>query len=142
MRKFPRKRIRAQIYIYLCHRVLHHCFAHTIDSPPYTTSYSPPPCCPAPWSRVVLHFHARCKGEQYDRIAAIWIAGAEILRTSTAEPTADGIFLNVRKDVTRYSSLFAKSNLDLTMMLENIVNTVHRRLPRYRHSPLLQRVRR
>ncbi|QCE01369.1 Peptide-N4-N-acetyl-beta-glucosaminylasparagine amidase A [Vigna unguiculata] len=105
------------------HRVLHHSFAHTIDSPPYTTSYSPPPRCPAPWSRVVLHFHARCKGEQYDRIAAIWISGAEILRTSTAEPTADGIFWNVRKDVTRYSSLFAKSNLDLTMMLENIVNT-------------------
>jgi len=104
------------------HRVLHHAFAHTIDAPPYTTTYSPPPRCPAPWSRVVLHFHARCKGEQYDRIAAIWIAGAEIFRTSTAEPTADGIFWNIRKDVTRYSSLLAKPNLDLTMMLENIVN--------------------
>lgn len=104
------------------HRILHHSFAHTIDSPPYTTPYAPPTRCPAPWSRVVLDFHARCKGEQYDRIAAIWLAGVELLRTSTAEPTAAGIFWNVRKDVTKYSSLFLKPDLDLTMMLENIVN--------------------
>ncbi|RDX87706.1 hypothetical protein CR513_30779, partial [Mucuna pruriens] len=104
------------------HRILHHSFAHTIDSPPYTTPYTSPTRCPAPWSRVVLHFHARCKGEQYDRIAAIWLAGVELFRTSTAEPTPSGIFWNVRKDVTRYSSLLAKSDLDLTMMLENIVN--------------------
>ncbi|KAG5120960.1 hypothetical protein AAZX31_14G054800 [Glycine max] len=104
------------------HRIIHHAFANTIDSPPYTTSYTPPPRCGAPWSRVVLHFHARCKGEQYDRIAAIWLAGAEILRTSTAEPSPAGIFWNVRKDVTKYSALLAKPNQDLTMMLENIVN--------------------
>ncbi|TKY56899.1 Peptide-N4-(N-acetyl-beta-glucosaminyl)asparagine amidase A [Spatholobus suberectus] len=104
------------------HRVLEHSFAHTIDSPPYTTPYIPPSRCSAPWSRVVLRLHARCKGEQYDRIAAIWLGGAELLRTSTAEPTDSGIFWNVRKDVTRYSSLLARSDLDLTMMLENVVN--------------------
>ncbi|KAH1062176.1 hypothetical protein AAZX31_02G247400 [Glycine max] len=104
------------------HRIIHHAFANTINSPPYTTTYAPPPRCPAPWSRVVLHFHVRCKGEQYDRIAAIWLAGAELLRTSTAEPSPAGIFWNVRKDVTKYSSLLAKPNQDLTMMLENIVN--------------------
>lgn len=46
------------------------------------------------------------------------------MRTSTAEPTDDGIFWTVRKDVTRYSSLLAQNNLTLSVMLENIVNDV------------------
>ncbi|XP_057441766.1 peptide-N4-(N-acetyl-beta-glucosaminyl)asparagine amidase A [Lotus japonicus] len=104
------------------HQILHHSFANTMDSPPYTTLYSPPSHCPPPWSRAVIHFHAKSKGNQYDRIAALWLAGAELLRTSTAEPTDSGIFWDVRKDVTRFSSLLSSSNLDLTMMLENIVN--------------------
>ncbi|XP_057725453.1 peptide-N4-(N-acetyl-beta-glucosaminyl)asparagine amidase A [Arachis stenosperma] len=104
------------------HRVLHHSFGDTINSPPYSTPYSPPPRCPPPWSRVLLHFHASSRGDQYDRIAAIWLGGAELFRTSTAEPTASGIFWNVRKDITRYSSLLARSDLELTMMLENIIN--------------------
>lgn len=83
------------------HQILHHSFANTIDSPPYSTPYSPPTHCPPPWSRLVLHFHAKSKGDQYDRIAALWLGGAELLRTSTAEPTTSGIFWNVRKDVTR-----------------------------------------
>lgn len=49
----------------------------------------------------------------------------ELLRTSTAEPSPTGIFWKVRKDVTRYSSLFTRSDLNVTMMLENIVNDVY-----------------
>ncbi|KAK4277797.1 hypothetical protein QN277_015738 [Acacia crassicarpa] len=104
------------------HLILRHSFAHTIDSPPFSTPYIPPSHCPSPWSRVLLHFHADCKGEQYDRIAGLWLGGVELLRTSTAEPTKDGIFWNVWKDVTKYSSLFTRSDLDLTMMLENVIN--------------------
>ncbi|KAI4306868.1 hypothetical protein L6164_030110 [Bauhinia variegata] len=104
------------------HQILRHSFGNTINSPPFSTSYSPPSRCPAPWSRVILHFHATCKGEQYDRIAGLWLGGVELLRTSTAQPTQSGIFWDVRKDVTRYSSLLVRSDLKLTMMLENIVN--------------------
>ncbi|KAK9282995.1 hypothetical protein L1049_011222 [Liquidambar formosana] len=104
--------------------VLHHSFGNTVNSPPFTVPYSPPSDCPSPWSRVVLDFHASCRGDQYDRIAALWLGGAEVLRTSTAEPTQTGIFWKVRKDITRYSSLLARSNLELTMMLENVVNEV------------------
>ncbi|KAL5568825.1 hypothetical protein UlMin_025400 [Ulmus minor] len=102
--------------------ILRHSFANTINAPPFTTSYSPPSDCLPPWSFVVLEFRAKCKGEQYDRISGLWLAGVELLRTSTAEPNQCGIFWKVRKDVTRYSSLFSRSNLDLTMMLENVVN--------------------
>ncbi|KAA8534033.1 hypothetical protein F0562_031550 [Nyssa sinensis] len=93
--------------------------------PPVSVSYSPPSGCPAPWSHVVLELRVSCKGDQYDRIVGVWLDGAEILRTSTAEPTEDGIFWKVRKDVTRYTSLLAQSNLTLTVMLENVVNDVY-----------------
>ncbi|XP_028803807.1 peptide-N4-(N-acetyl-beta-glucosaminyl)asparagine amidase A-like [Neltuma alba] len=104
------------------HLILRHSFADTIDSPPFSTPYIPPSHCPSPWSRALLRFQADCKGEQYDRIAGLWLGGVELFRTSTAEPTKDGVFWNVWKDVTRYSSLLTRSDLDLTMMLENIVN--------------------
>ncbi|KAK6234386.1 hypothetical protein QUC31_006792 [Theobroma cacao] len=105
--------------------VIHHSYANTINSPPFSTRYSPPSDCPPPWPRVVLELHVASSGEQYDRIAAIWLDGAEILRTSTAEPTETGIFWRVRKDITRYSSLLSKSQINATMMLENVVNDIY-----------------
>ncbi|KAF8394876.1 hypothetical protein HHK36_018813 [Tetracentron sinense] len=99
-------------------------FGNTIGSPPVSAPYSPPSDCPGPWTYVVLEFRASCQGEQYDRIAGLWLDGVEILRTSTAEPTDSGIFWQFRKDVTRYSSLLLQSNLTLTVMLENVVNDV------------------
>lgn len=107
------------------HQILRHSFANTINSPPFSTRYSPPFDCPSPWSHVALDFRAECRGEQYDRIAGLWLGGAEILRTSTAEPTKCGIFWKVRKDITRYSPLLSRYDLNLTMMLENIVNKIY-----------------
>ncbi|KAK2982491.1 hypothetical protein RJ640_026334 [Escallonia rubra] len=105
------------------HLALRHNFGDTVGRPPVSVPYSP--CCIATtptWSHVVLEFRASCKGDQYDRIAAVWLAGAELLRTSTAEPTEDGIFWSVQKDVTKYFSLLKQSNLTLTVMLENVIN--------------------
>lgn len=73
---------------------------------------------------MVLQFKASCKGEQYDRIAAVWLDGAELLRTSTAEPTDDGIYWTVTKDVTKYTSILVKENITLSVMLENLVNDI------------------
>ncbi|CAH1430701.1 unnamed protein product [Lactuca virosa] len=101
--------------------VLNHSFGYTYGSPPVTVSYTPPPAT-CEWSLAVLEFRAECKGEQYDRIAGVWVDGVELLRTSTAQPTEDGIFWSVRKDVTRYSSIISQPNLTLAVMLENIVN--------------------
>ncbi|CAA0836628.1 Peptide-N4-(N-acetyl-beta-glucosaminyl)asparagineamidase A protein [Striga hermonthica] len=103
--------------------ILSHAFGNTIDLPPTNDTYSPPPDCV--WTNAILHLSGASNGSQYDRIAGVWLAGAEILRTSTPEPTDDGIFWNVRKDVTRYSSLLRQSNLTLSVMLENIVNDVY-----------------
>ncbi|KAJ0235223.1 hypothetical protein HA466_0268180 [Hirschfeldia incana] len=109
------------------HLLLRHSFADTINKPPFTAPYTPPPsdCASPPWSRVVLDLRAASSGDQYDRISGLWLGGVELLRTSTAEPSPTGIFWKVRKDVTRYSSLFTRSDLNVTMMLENIVNDVY-----------------
>ncbi|PVH33710.1 hypothetical protein PAHAL_8G052000 [Panicum hallii] len=45
---------------------------------------------PAPWSLVVLSSVA-IVGDQYDRVAAVWLDGAELLRTTTVEPTPNSI---------------------------------------------------
>lgn len=103
--------------------LLSHSFANTMDLPPTTANYSAPVNCT--WSNAVLHFSAASNGSQYDRIAAVWLSGAEILRTSTPEPTPDGIFWNVHKDVTRYSALLRQPHLNLTVMLENLVNEIY-----------------
>ncbi|KAG7554205.1 Peptide-N4-(N-acetyl-beta-glucosaminyl)asparagine amidase A [Arabidopsis suecica] len=108
------------------HVLLRHSFANTINRPPFTTPYTPPSGCTSPpWSYVVLELQAASSGDQYDRISGLWLGGVELLRTSTAEPSPTGIFWNVRKDVSRYSSLFMRSDLNVTMMLENIVNDVY-----------------
>ncbi|KAH0887792.1 hypothetical protein HID58_050221, partial [Brassica napus] len=96
------------------HLLLRHSFADTINKPPFTAPYTPPPsdCTSPPWSRVVLDLRAASSGDQYDRISGLWLGGVELLRTSTAEPSPTGIFWKVRKDVTRYSSLFTRSDLN------------------------------
>ncbi|KAK4343578.1 hypothetical protein RND71_036672 [Anisodus tanguticus] len=100
-----------------------HNFANTYGLPPVSFPYSPPPLN-CSWSHVVIHFKASCQGEQYDRIAAVWLDGAELLRTSTAEPNNDGIFWTVTKDVTKYASILVKENITLSIMLENLVNDI------------------
>uniref|UniRef100_A0A1J3DDE4 Peptide-N4-(N-acetyl-beta-glucosaminyl)asparagine amidase A n=1 Tax=Noccaea caerulescens TaxID=107243 RepID=A0A1J3DDE4_NOCCA len=108
------------------HVLFRHSFANTINAPPFTAPYTPPSGCTSPpWSYVVLELRAASSGDQYDRISGLWLGGVELLRTSTAEPNPTGIFWNVRKDVSRYSSLFMRSDLNVTMMLENIVNDVY-----------------
>ncbi|PHU14401.1 hypothetical protein BC332_15606 [Capsicum chinense] len=103
--------------------ILTHDFGNTMGLPPVSASYSPPANCS--WTHVALQFNASSKGAQYDRIAAVWLGGAEILRTSTADPTNEGIFWTVSKDVTRYCSILVNQNISLYVMLENLVNDIY-----------------
>ncbi|KAK8970279.1 hypothetical protein KSP40_PGU017273 [Platanthera guangdongensis] len=105
--------------------VLQHDFAFTYGKPPVTSTYSPPSHCQllrssAP-SSIVLEWSAACSGVQFDRIFGVWLAGVELLRSCTAEPISRGINWSVRKDVTRYASLFSKPQT-LAVYLGNIVD--------------------
>ncbi|CAI9772210.1 unnamed protein product [Fraxinus pennsylvanica] len=102
--------------------VFSHVFNNTIGLPPATAYYFPPANCT--WSNVTLHLSVASNVSRYDPIAGVWLDGAEILRTSTAESSADGVFWNVRKDITRYSSLLRRENLTLSIMLNNVVNDI------------------
>lgn len=103
--------------------ILNHDFGNTIGLPPVSVPYAPPDKCS--WNHVALQFNASCQGVQYDRVAAIWLDGVDIFRTSTAEPTESGVFWTVIKDITRYSSLLAKGDISLSVMLENWVDDVY-----------------
>ncbi|KMT13163.1 hypothetical protein BVRB_4g085690 [Beta vulgaris subsp. vulgaris] len=108
------------------HLFLSHDFAYTYAHSPVTAPYSPPSHCPfTRYSSVVLEFSATCQGRQFDRIFGIWLSGVELLRSCTAEPTRDGIFWQVRKDITKYSSLLLRSNQTISVYLGNLIDKTY-----------------
>ncbi|KAF1773633.1 Peptide-N4-(N-acetyl-beta-glucosaminyl)asparagine amidase A [Phytophthora cactorum] len=65
-----------------------HEFANSYWHPAVELFNAPP--CDEDYSVVYLKWTASCDaGVQYDRIAAVWVNGVELLRTSTAEPSRD-----------------------------------------------------
>ncbi|MFE2935211.1 peptide-N4-asparagine amidase [Streptomyces sp. NPDC059278] len=101
-----------------------HEFGNTLGGPPYTTTLTPPDKCRGPWNKVVLDWSASVKGRQYDRLAAVFVGGAEIFRTSTAEPDDDGISWHVAKDITDFAPLL-KDLQKLQLELGNVVNDTY-----------------
>ncbi|KAL8239274.1 hypothetical protein R6Q59_015841 [Mikania micrantha] len=105
--------------------VLRHDFGYTYGSPPVFAPYAPPTNCPSSnFDKIVLEWTATCKGRQFDRIFGVWLAGVELLRSCTAEPTATGIEWTVKKDITRYYSLLM-TNQTLAVYLGNIVDDTY-----------------
>ncbi|WP_308280745.1 peptide-N4-asparagine amidase [Streptomyces barringtoniae] len=94
------------------------------DFTPYRGAYTPPQGCGDHWSKVVLRLDGKVKGRQYDRLGYLHVGGVEILRTSTPEPSPDGIEWHVEKDVTRYSGTF-RSPQDVEMLIGNVVNDTY-----------------
>lgn len=94
------------------------------DFTPYRGAYTPPQGCGDRWSKVVLRLDGKVKGRQYDRLGYLHVGGVEILRTSTPEPSPDGIEWHVEKDVTRYSDTF-RSPQDVEMLIGNVVNDTY-----------------
>lgn len=80
--------------------------------------------CPGPWHKVVLRLDGAVKGRQYDRIGQFSVGGVTIFRTSSPEPSRDGIEWQVEKDVTIYTPLFQQPQ-DVEMFLGNVVNETY-----------------
>lgn len=94
------------------------------DFTPYRGAYVPPKGCGDRWSKVVLRLDGKVKGRQYDRLGYLHVGGVEILRTSTPEPSPDGIAWSVEKDVTRYSDTF-RHEQDVEMLIGNVVDDTY-----------------
>ncbi|MFI5979583.1 peptide-N4-asparagine amidase [Streptomyces sp. NPDC051555] len=94
------------------------------DFTPYRGSYEPPAGCGATWSKVVLRLDGKVKGRQYDRLGHLSVGGVEVLRTSTPEPSPDGITWSVEKDVTRYTPTLRTAQ-PVEMLIGNVVDDTY-----------------
>nr|WP_308445571.1 peptide-N4-asparagine amidase [Streptomyces spororaveus] len=95
------------------------------DFTPYRGSYTPPADCGAAgWAKVVLRLDGKVKGRQYDRLGHLALGGVEILRTSTPQPSPDGITWSVEKDVTRYRDTLARPQ-PVEMLIGNVVDDTY-----------------
>ncbi|MGW2638472.1 peptide-N4-asparagine amidase [Streptomyces sp. NPDC001348] len=94
------------------------------DFTPYRGAYTPPAGCGDRWSKVVLRLDGKVKGRQYDRLGYLRVGGVEVLRTSTPEPSPDGIEWSVEKDVTRYSAVL-RSPQNVEMLIGNVVDDTY-----------------
>ncbi|WP_443077147.1 peptide-N4-asparagine amidase [Streptomyces sp. SP18CS02] len=94
------------------------------DFTPYRGSYRPPEKCGSRWSAVVLRLEGSVKGRQYDRLGHLAIGGVEIFRTSTPQPSPDGITWSVEKDVTRYSDTLRRPQ-PVEMLIGNVVDETY-----------------
>ncbi|WP_329123391.1 peptide-N4-asparagine amidase [Streptomyces sp. NBC_01353] len=94
------------------------------DFTPYKGSYAPPKECGTRWSKVVLRLEGEVKGRQYDRLGHLAVGGVEIFRTSTPQPSPDGIRWSVEKDVTRYRDTLGRPQ-PVEMLIGNVVNETY-----------------
>ncbi|MGX1246315.1 hypothetical protein RKD46_007419 [Streptomyces pseudovenezuelae] len=67
---------------------------------------------------------SKVRGRQFDRLGYLHVGGVEIFRTSTPQPSPDGIEWSVEKDVTRYSDTFRGSH-DVEMLIGNVVDDTY-----------------
>lgn len=73
------------------------------------------------FNKVVLTLTTSVDHVQYDRLAHLYVGGAEIWRTSTIEPGGHLRTSSFKKDVTPYLSLFQQKT-EVLFQLDNIVN--------------------
>jgi hypothetical protein len=64
-----------------------HSFGNSYGDP-FIGFYVPPACS---FNRVTLNLTVEAAGRQFDRLAVAYLGDVEVWRTSTAEPTRDGI---------------------------------------------------
>ncbi|KAF0924877.1 hypothetical protein E2562_014961 [Oryza meyeriana var. granulata] len=105
-------------------------FGATYGRPPVTAAYAPPSCLAAAVggsssiALAVLEWSADCRGRQFDRIFGVWLSGAELLRSCTAEPRATDIVWTVSRDITRYAALLAEPG-EIAVYLGNLVDSTY-----------------
>lgn len=83
--------------------------------------YTPPPCT---FNRVTMNFTVSSHGRQFDRLGIMYLNSTEVFRTSTAEPTADGIVWNYIKEMEQYNALWEKDQ-KIIFDLGNLVNDIY-----------------
>ncbi|KAM6502640.1 Peptide N-acetyl-beta-D-glucosaminyl asparaginase amidase A domain containing protein [Amanita muscaria] len=88
---------------------------------PFIGDYQPPKC---DFDTVKINFTVTSKGRQFDRLALMYLGDAEVFRTSTAEPTQNGIIWTYIKDMSQYTALW-KQPQKLIFDLGNLIDSTY-----------------
>lgn len=72
------------------------------------------------FNKVVLTLNTSVSGVQFDRLAHLYVGGAEIWRTSTIEPGGRKVFSSFKKDVSQYVTLFEDGS-PILFQLDNLI---------------------
>ncbi|RAH46454.1 uncharacterized protein BO95DRAFT_442156 [Aspergillus brunneoviolaceus CBS 621.78] len=88
---------------------------------PYVGFYEPPRC---KFDTVRINLTVTSIGRQYDRLAIFYLGDTELWRTSTAEPTSDGIIWTYFKDMSQFNTLW-KEKQKIIFDLGNIITDVY-----------------
>ncbi|KAJ5130145.1 uncharacterized protein N7515_006184 [Penicillium bovifimosum] len=100
--------------------LMDHVFGSSYGAP-FVGNYVPPDC---DFDTVRINLTVTSRGKQYDRLAVMYLGDSEVFRTSTAEPTNNGIVWSYVKDMSQYTSLW-KSPQKLIFDLGNIINDIY-----------------
>lgn len=84
-------------------------------------NYTPPKC---KFNRVAMNFTATSRGRQFDRLALMYFNDTEVWRTSTAEPSSNGIRWEYIKDMTEFM-YFWNSPQKLIFDLGNLIDDTY-----------------
>lgn len=71
-----------------------------------------------------MNFTVTSRGRQFDRLGLMYLGDIEVFRTSTAEPTKDGIVWTYIKEMDQYNVLW-KSKQKIIFDLGNLVNEIY-----------------
>lgn len=99
--------------------LVNHTFANSWGEPSLN-SFTPPEGIK--FNKVVLTLNTSVDYVQYDRLAHLFVGGAEIWRTSTIEPSNIRRFSSFKKDVSIYLKLFQQET-NILFELENVVTS-------------------
>ena len=72
----------------VCQQILANYSFASSYSKPFVGEYIPPACS---YNRVTWNLTVISAGRQFDRLGVVYLGAVEVFRTSTAEPTKDGI---------------------------------------------------
>jgi hypothetical protein len=84
-------------------------------------NYEPPAC---DFNSVTINLTVTSKGRQFDRLGLMYLGDIEVFRTSTAEPTSDGIVWTYIKQMSQYNTLW-KQKQKLIFDLGNLIDDTY-----------------
>ncbi|KAH0553423.1 hypothetical protein GP486_006507 [Trichoglossum hirsutum] len=100
--------------------LMDHVFAFSYGDP-FIGHYLPPTCR---FNQVSFNFTVTSQGRQFDRLGLMYLGDTEVFRTSTAEPTYNGIEWTYIKDMSSYLALL-KRRQKIIFDLGNLIDDTY-----------------